>query len=274
MNVFQAVVYGLVQGATEWLPISSTAHLRIVPALLGWPDAGAAFTAVIQLGTLLAALVYFRKDIINILFTNRAADPESGAQSVADRRLLIPIIVGTLPVCVGGLAFKHLIEGPLRSLYVIAGSVIAFAIILAIVEKRYAAKRDIGSVSLMDGLLVGVGQMFALIPGASRSGTTITAALALGLDRATAARFSFLLSIPAVFLAGVYELYKKHDEIAALHMGPQIAIATAVSFVVGLASIDWLLKFLRSHSTFVFIGYRLILGILLIALLMTHRIAP
>lgn len=272
MTDWQAVVYGVVQGATEWLPISSTAHLRIVPALLGWPDAGAAFTAVIQLGTLLAALVYFRRDIWAIVTGGKSKD----AEGVADRRLLVPIVIGTLPIIVFGLAFRHQIEGPLRSLWVIAGSQIVFALLLAVAEsyRNRLTARPMEGVTLKDGLMVGLGQAFALIPGASRSGTTITAALFQGLERGTAARFSFLLSLPAVFLAGVKEFWDNRHAISASGETTPIVIATLVAFVVGLASIHWFLRFLRSHSTLVFIGYRLVLGVLLFGLLATHRIAP
>lgn len=273
MTDLQAVVMGFVQGATEWLPVSSTAHLRIVSALLGWKDAGAAFTAVIQWGTLLAALFYFRRDILAILFGPRADGPDGGSGQ-ADRRLLLPILIGTLPVVVCGVLFKKQIEHELRSLYVIAGSLIVFALLLAFAERRQSARREMGTITVADGLLVGIGQAFALIPGASRSGTTITAALFAGLERATAARFSFLLSLPAVFAAGAKELLDHRHEIAAQHMGRPLIIATVVAFLVGLASIDWFLKFLKNHPTYGFIVYRLLLGAALLGLLATHYLSP
>jgi undecaprenyl-diphosphatase len=269
MNDLQAAVLGFVQGATEFLPISSTAHLKIVPALFGWGDPGAAFTAIIQWGTLLAALIYFRKDIIQIL-----GRPQGSHSEGVDRRLLAPIIIGTVPIVVCGLLFKKQIENELRSLYVIAGSMIVFALILAAVEAKHKAQRSIGSVTNGDGLLVGLGQMLALIPGASRSGTTITAALAIGLERSTAARFSFLLSLPSVFAAGVYELYKTRKELAAAHMMRPIAIATVVAFIVGWVSIDWLLKFLRRYPTYVFVIYRLVAGLAILAMLASGLLKP
>jgi undecaprenyl-diphosphatase len=281
LNDIQAAVLGCIQGATEWLPISSTAHLRVVPALLGWSDPGAAFTAVSQLGTLLSALVYFRKDIAAIL-TNKRLDNEDGEPANANgRELLLPILIGTLPIIVAGLALKHAIEGQLRSLWVVAGALIVFALILALAESRKSNTRGIGTITTKDGLLVGLGQMLALIPGASRSGTTITAALFIGLDRATAARFSFLLSLPAVFLAGAKELYDAlkgnvaGDAAAQAAAQPRpLLIATVLAFVVGLASIHWLMKFLRTHPTTVFIVYRIVLGLGIIGLLASGKLSP
>jgi undecaprenyl-diphosphatase len=264
MSDLQAIVLGIVQGATEWLPISSTGHLRILPALFGWKDPGAAFTAVIQWGTLLSALVYFRRDIAGILgLTKVAADT---ANPVADRRLLIPILLGTLPIVICGIAFKPYIEGPLRSLYVVGGSLIVFAILLSVAEATYRGGRGIGQVTVLDGLLVGVGQAFALIPGASRSGTTITAALFSGLERSTAARFSFLLSLPAIAAAGMKEGWDYRHEIAAANLARPMFIASVVSFVVGLATIDWLIKFLRTHPTYVFVIYRIGVGFAILSL--------
>jgi undecaprenyl-diphosphatase len=269
MTDFQAVVLGVLQGATEWLPISSTAHLRIVPALCGWEDPGAAFTAISQLGTFLAAFIYFRRDIWAILRGGKGAE---GVGGLADRRLLLPILVGTIPICILGVLFQKAIESSLRSLWVVAGSLIVFAILLALAEARHLARRKMGDVTLTDGLIVGIGQAFALIPGASRSGATITAALFAGLERATAARFSFLLSLPAVFLAGAYELFKIRHVITDSHLGRPVFLATALAFFVGWATIHWLLQFLRTHPTYVFIIYRLVLGLLIIALLGSGRL--
>ena len=270
MTDFQAIVLGIVQGITEWLPISSTAHLYIVPALLGWAQAGTAFTAVIQLGTVLSAIIYFRKDIIGILLNTKGAP---GQDVGADRRLLMPIVVGTVPVVVVGLALKHYIEHEWHSMYIIATAQIVFAILLLLAERF--GKRNIGmeGVTLRHGLMVGLGQMLAIIPGASRSGSTMTAAFAVGLDRATAARFSFLLSLPAVTAAGLLELVKSRHEIAALHMGRAMLESTVVSFIVGLVTIDLLIKFLRKNSTIGFIVYRILLGIALFALIAAGRMS-
>lgn len=269
MTDFQAIVLGILQGATEWLPISSTAHLRVVPALCGWEDPGAAFTAITQLGTFLAALVYFRRDIWAILRGGKGAEGVGGR---ADRRLLWPILLGTVPICVFGALFQKAIESSLRSLWVVAGSLIVFALLLAAAEALHLARRRMGDVKLSDGLIVGIGQAFALIPGASRSGATITAALFAGLERATAARFSFLLSLPAVFLAGIYELFKIRHLVSDSHLGRPIFLATALAFLVGWATIHWLLQFLRTRPTYVFIAYRLALGLLIIALLASGRL--
>jgi undecaprenyl-diphosphatase len=269
---FQAAVLGFIQGFTEWLPISSTAHLRVVPELCGWKDPGSAFTAVSQLGTLLAALVYFRKDIYDI-FASLLRKPVAGEER-ADRRLLLPIVVGTIPVIVCGIVFKHAIRGPLRSLWVVAGAMIFFALLLAAAEAFKRRQRGIHTVTWLDGLAVGIGQAFSLIPGASRSGTTITAALFMGLERATAARFSFLLSLPAIFAAGVFELLEARHEILAGGLARPTLIATVIAFFVGWASIDWLMKFLRRHPTYLFILYRLVVGGIILSLLASGVLKP
>jgi len=264
MTDLQAAILGFLQGATEWLPISSTAHLRVVPALCGWNDPGAAFTAVSQLGTLLAALVYFRRDILAILLGTRSEG--------ADRRLLLPIGIGSIPIVLCGLLFEKSIDREWRSLYIVSGAMIGFALLLAVAEGRRSARRGIETVTVTDGLAVGIGQAFALIPGASRSGTTITASLFIGLERATAARFSFLLSLPAIFLSGVYKLVKERHEIVAGQMARPTILATAIAFLVGWASIAWLMKFLRTHPTYVFIVYRIAVGATILALLASGRL--
>lgn len=271
MTDLQAIVLGIVQGVTEFLPISSNAHLKIVPVLLGWQDPGAAFVAVCQWGTLLATLIYFRKDISSIL-TGKDSSTLGDPHEHPGRRLIGPIVVGTIPVVILGLLLKHKIEHEFRSLYVIAGSMIFFAILLAVAEWRKTSRKTIEDVAVADGLLVGLGQACALIPGASRSGTTITAALIAGFDRAAAARFSFLLSLPAIFGAGLKELVDERHAIAAMHMTRALVIATIVAFFVGWASIDWLMKYLKNHPTYGFIVYRIIVGLALLGLLASGRI--
>jgi undecaprenyl-diphosphatase len=266
MSDLHAILLGFLQGFSEWLPISSTAHVAVALHLFGLSEnqgMGAAFTAVSQLGSVLAAVVYFRKDILDVL--TRPADPR-GDPDRADRRMLWPVIVGTLPVVVIGIALKDVIEGPFRALHVIAGSMVSFGIILAVVEKRAPLRRRLDSIGVMDGLMIGIGQAFSLMPGASRSGTTITAALACGFERATAARFSFLLSLPAITGAGLYEMVKHRDAIAAAQMARPMALAAVVAFVVGWATIDLLMKFLRRHPTYVFVWYRVIVGGIILAL--------
>lgn len=275
MTALEAVVLGIVQGLTEFLPISSTAHLRIVPALLGWDDPGAAFTAVIQVGTLLAVLVYFRQDI-GFLIAGFVRGLRTG-QPFRDpySRLAWMIIAGTVPIVVWGLLFKKQIETNLRSLYVVSAAMIGLALFLILaewlLEKRTRAGKkgkDMRDVTWEDALLIGCAQAVALIPGSSRSGVTITAGLFCGLTREAAARFSFLLSLPAVFAAAVLELYHERDALLASHSDVlNLGIATIVSAVVGYASIAFLLRFLRTRSMWPFIIYRLLLGALLLVLL-------
>jgi undecaprenyl-diphosphatase len=275
ITIVQAVVLGVIQGLTEFLPISSTAHLRIIPALLGWQDIGAEFTAVIQLGTLLAVLIYFWRDLVRLtvaFFRDLAAFVAGGFKGSPwpshDARLAWLIGLGTIPIAVCGLLFKGFIKSTARSLWVEAAALIVLAVVLAIAERIAERRKGIEDVEWKEGLGIGLAQTLALVPGASRSGTTITGALLLGLTREAAARFSFLLSVPAVLLSGVYELYEiRHDLSAA--SAPALAVATVVSFVVGFASIAWLLRYLRSHSTYVFVGYRILLGVALVALLAT-----
>lgn len=275
MSTFEAIILGLLQGITEFLPISSTAHLRVVPALVGWEDPGAAFTAVTQLGTLLATLVYFRKDLWRLgkgaLDGIRSGKPFESAES----RLAFGIIVGTIPVGVCGLAFKSLISNELRSLYVVAFSLIALALLLWLAERLAQHQRDIAQMTFKDAVLVGVAQALALIPGVSRSGITLTAGLFLGLRRESAARFSFLLSVPAIAAAGLYELKEvlETDAIGGDILVPTM-IATFVAFVSGLAAIALLITFLQKYSTNVFIVYRILLGAALFALIFAGQLVP
>jgi undecaprenyl-diphosphatase len=274
VTLVEAIVQGVVQGLTEFLPISSTAHLRIVPEMLGWQDPGAAFSAVIQLGTLLAVLVYFRRDLIE---TGRAWISETLRGRIAashEGKLGWMMIIGTVPIVVGGLLLKSHIESSFRRLSVISVALIGFALLLMAAEaflawrtRRGLAGRPLAATGWNDAVVVGLAQALALIPGASRSGVTITASLFRGLERAAAARFSFLLSIPAVFAAGIFQLYKERDDLLDSSAGATaLVVATLVSAVVGYAAIALLLRYLRSHTTYVFVGYRLALGALLLAL--------
>ncbi len=266
MTDIHAAILGLVQGLSEFLPISSSAHILLVDKLIFKQDSGAAFTAVIQWGTLLATLIYFRKDIANILVRRNAA-AEGNAGNQTDQHLLLPIIIGTLPAVAFGLLLKHRIEHEFRSLWIVIFSMIFFAILLAIAEKMYRARREMGDITPKDGLLVGLAQACALIPGGSRSGTTLTGAMMVGLERSTAARFSFLLSLPAVFGAGALELWHVRHKLSEAGGARPLVIATVVSFIVGWFAIDWLIKFLRNHPTYVFIAYRIALGLVLAGLL-------
>lgn len=271
MSYLEAVVLGLVQGVTEFLPISSTAHLRIVPALLGWNDPGAAYSAVIQLGTVGAVLVYFAKDLVQLATAFLKGLVEKKPFGTLDSRLAWFVGLGTIPIGVCGLLFKKTIETSLRSLYVISASLIVLALVLLVVERIAAHQRTLESMTLKDGIIVGLWQAVALIPGSSRSGTTITGALSLGFTRADAARYSFLLSIPATTLAGVFEL--KHLLQATDGPGVDVMIiGTVVSFLSGLAAIWGLLQFLKNRSMLVFVVYRVVMGLALLGLLSSGRL--
>ena len=267
MSTLEAIVLGIVQGLTEFLPISSTGHLRIVPAFLGWEDPGAAFTAVTQLGTMAAVLLYFREDLVRIARAWLGSLNDRAKRREHDARLGWYIVLGTVPIGVFGVLFKDQIETGARDLYVIGTTLIVLGLVLAAAEKVGTRDRDLDQIQTKDGFWVGMAQAAALIPGVSRSGATITAGLFLGLDRAAAARFSFLLSVPAVVLSGLFELSSIIEGEEGKHIGAlQLMTATAFAFVFGYASIAFLLRFLASHTTFVFVAYRVVLGTLVLML--------
>jgi undecaprenyl-diphosphatase len=273
MNLLQAVVLGVVQGVTEFLPISSTAHLRIVPALLGWGDPGAAFSAIIQLGTVAACIIYFWKDMLRLATAFFRALAAKDPFGTADARLAWCVIVGTLPVGVVGWLLKKSIETSWRSLYIIATSMTVLALVLFLAERLAQHRREVAQMTLKDGLIIGLCQAVALIPGSSRSGTTLTGGLALGFKREDAARYSFLLSIPANAAAGVFQL-KQILHATERPSSLLLAVGTVVSFVVGMAAIAGLLRYLRTRTTLVFVGYRLLMGGLLFALLAAGVLQP
>ncbi|MBI4737251.1 MAG: undecaprenyl-diphosphate phosphatase [candidate division NC10 bacterium] len=274
MTVVQAIALGLVQGITEFLPISSIAHLRVVPALLGWSDPGAAFSAVIQLGTLAAVLVYFATDMRFMARAVLRGLADGRPWESQEARLAWFILIGTLPIGVCGLAFERYIVGELRSLYVIAGSLIALGILLWVAEKTASFRREVKDIGWVDSQLIGLAQALALIPGSSRSGTTMTAAMFLGVTREASARFSFLLGIPAIGAAGLFELRDlvKHGLAGADLTSLMVGILT--SAVSGYLAIDLLLRYLRSRTTHVFVWYRIGLGLLLLALLTAGVLLP
>lgn len=272
-EIIKAIVYGVVQGITEFLPISSTAHLRIVPAFFGWEDPGAAYSAVIQIGTMLAVVIYFLKDLVRIYGRVVSNLFEKKFITDLDSKLGWYIIIGTIPIIIFGLLLEDLIENEFRSIYLISFALIFFAIILAIAEKFSKKNLNLEKLTLTKALIVGVAQAFALIPGASRSGVTITGGLFAGFNRETAARFSFMLSVPAVLLSGVYEFYKIFPELTQ-QSALSLIVATALSFISGILAIEFLLRYLRTHSTYVFIWYRIILGILLLILINMNYIKP
>lgn len=271
MNVLQGAVLGVVQGLTEFLPISSTAHLRIVPAFAGWDDPGAAFTAVVQLGTMLAILVYFWREIAHITVAWCRGWVDREVRRSLECRLGWYVIIATVPIGVFGLLFSDQIENGARNLWLIASALIALGLVLALAERVGKRNRVEEQIRLRDGLIVGFAQAAALVPGVSRSGSTITAGLFVGLEREAAARFSFLLSIPAVVLSGLYEVTKVGGENTPSI--PVTVVATILAFVVGLATIHWLLRFLTRHSTGVFVAYRLMMGFAVLGLLATGAIS-
>jgi undecaprenyl-diphosphatase len=264
MNALQAIVLGLVQGLTEFLPISSSGHLRIVPALFGWEDPGAAFTAVIQLGTMAAVLLYFRADLWRIASAWLRSLRDPTVRGDLDARMGWYIILGTIPISVVGLAFKDPIETEFRNLELIGSTLIVFGFVMLAAEAVSRRDRPLREITRRDGFLIGCAQALALVPGVSRSGATISAGLFLGLTREAAARYSFLLSIPAVVLSGLFELRDIGDG-GGPGAGPTI-IATVLAFVVGYASIAWLLRYLTTHTLLPFVIYRVVLGALVIAL--------
>ena len=275
MSIIQAIILGIVQGLSEFIPISSTAHLTLIGQWMGLinpehPEQWTAFLAVIQLGTLAAVLIFFIKDIREILisfFKENISKNRNGIKEQSNSaKLGWYIIFGTLPIIIFGFLLKKIIEGNItKSPLVIACSLIGLAILLAIAERVANLKKEITGITFKDALLIGIAQCLALIPGASRSGTTITAGLFLGLKRETAAKFSFLLSIPAVMLSGIYEFYKS---LAYLSMDNFLVllIATLASAISGYAAIKFLLHFLQTRTTMLFVYYRLALGIIIIFL--------
>jgi len=267
VSLIEAIVLGILQGLTEFLPISSSAHQLIVPAMLGWKDPGAAFTAVTQLGTEAAVLIYFRQDIWSIasVWTRSLFRPV--LRSTAHARMGWYLIAATVPIAILGLAFEDQIENGARNLWLVGTVLIVFGLVLGYADRVGTHERELGQISTRDGVLIGLAQSLALIPGVSRSGATMTAGLLLGLERAAAARFSFLLAVPAVILSGLFQL-------SAVLSGEEgngdplgyILLATVISFFVGYAAIAWLLRYLTTHSVQLFVGYRVALGAVVLGL--------
>jgi undecaprenyl-diphosphatase len=276
MDVLQAVLLGIVEGLTEFLPVSSTGHLTIVEKLLGLrvDDIGVtAFTAIIQVGAIIAVILYFRKDIARLIAAWFRGLANREARTDPDYRLAWFVILGTIPIGVIGLLARHVITGSLRSLWVVAAALVLWSVVMFVAERVGRQDRSERDLTLKDAIVIGLMQCIALIPGVSRSGATISAGLFRGLDRVAATRFAFLLSIPALIAAGGFEAATAAGDVAgSVGWGPT-AIATAVSFVVGYASIAWLLRLVARHSIVVFIWYRITLAIVLVVLLATGTIA-
>ncbi|MFE5677780.1 undecaprenyl-diphosphate phosphatase [Streptomyces erythrochromogenes] len=283
MSWFESFILGVVQGLTEFLPISSSAHLRLTAAFAGWPDPGAAFTAITQIGTEAAVLIYFRKDISRILSAWFRSLTDPGMRRDHDARMGWLVIVGSIPIGVLGVTLKDFIEGPFRDLRLIATTLIVMGIVLGIADRlavrsatggrhrRGREPKNLTELGVRDGLIYGFCQAMALIPGVSRSGATISGGLLMGYTREAAARYSFLLAIPAVLASGAYELKAVGQGHTA--WGPTL-FATLVAFVIGYAVIAWFMKFITTRSFMPFVTYRILLGIAIFVLVGTGVLAP
>ncbi|MFF5445352.1 undecaprenyl-diphosphate phosphatase [Streptomyces sp. NPDC012888] len=284
MSWFESLILGLVQGLTEFLPISSSAHLRLTAAFAGWDDPGAAFTAITQIGTEAAVLIYFRKDIMRIISAWCRSLTNKALRSDHDAQMGWLVIVGSIPIGVLGVTLKDQIEGPFRDLRLTATMLIVMGVVLGVAD-RLAARDESGGrhrairerktlkeLGVRDGLIFGVCQAMALVPGVSRSGATISGGLLMGYTREAAARYSFLLAIPAVLASGGYEL---KDAMSDDHVawGPTV-FATVIAFVVGYAVIAWFMKFISTKSFMPFVIYRIVLGVALFVLVGTDVLSP
>ncbi|WP_328693960.1 undecaprenyl-diphosphate phosphatase [Streptomyces phaeochromogenes] len=284
MSWFESLILGLVQGLTEFLPVSSSAHLRLTAAFAGWEDPGAAFTAITQIGTETAVLIYFRKDIARIISAWFRSLTNKAMRSDHDAQMGWLVIIGSIPIGVLGVTLKDQIEGPFRDLRITATTLIVMGIILGVAD-RLAARDEAGGkhraarerkslkdLSVKDGLIYGVCQAMALVPGVSRSGATISGGLLMGYTREAAARYSFLLAIPAVLASGAFEL-KDASEGGHVSWGPTV-FATIIAFLVGYAVIAWFMKFITTKSFMPFVYYRILLGILIIVLVSMGALSP
>ncbi|MEU4981453.1 undecaprenyl-diphosphate phosphatase [Streptomyces sp. NPDC021969] len=284
MSWFESLVLGLVQGLTEFLPVSSSAHLRLTAAFSGWHDPGAAFTAITQIGTEAAVLIYFRKDIGRIISAWTRSLTDKSMRHDPDARMGWLVIVGSIPIGVLGLTLKDQIEGPFRDLRITATMLIVVGVIIGIADRMAARdekggrhrapqqRKELENLGVRDGLIYGLCQAAALIPGVSRSGATISGGLFMGYRREAAARYSFLLAIPAVLASGVFEL-KDAMESDHVSWGPTL-FATVIAFATGYVVIAWFMKFISTKSFMPFVWYRIALGIVIIALVATGALSP
>lgn len=275
MSWLQALVLGLVQGLTEFLPISSSGHLRIVSEVFFGEDAGAAFTAVTQLGTEAAVVLYFARDIGHLVLTWLRGFRSSAVRTTQDYRIAWLVIIGTIPIGVLGYLFEDAIQTSGRNLWLIASTLIVFGLALGAAERYGRQRRPLEQLRVRDGVTMGLAQATALVPGVSRSGGTITAGLFLGLTRPAAVRYSFLLAIPAVTIAGIFQV---PDVFATGGPGlqpsvAQMVVATLIAFAVGYAAIAWLLRYVERHSVYLFVWYRIALGLVVLILLGTGTIS-
>ncbi len=262
MSWLQALVLGIVQGLTEFLPISSSGHLRIVSELFFGDDAGASFTAVTQLGTEAAVVIYFAKDIGRLIATWFRGFTDAAVRATTDYRIAWLVLIGSLPILVLGYLFKDAIREPARNLWLIATTLIVFGLVLAAAERWGPKRREVTQLTVRDGVIMGFAQALALVPGVSRSGATLSAGMFIGLTREAATRYSFLLAIPAVVAAGVFSVPDVMER-GGSGLQPTVAqmvVATAVAFAVGYAAIAWVLRWVAHHSVYVFVWYRIALG--------------
>ena len=271
ISYLEALILGIIQGLTEFLPISSSAHILIVSTLAGWGDPGAAFTAVTQLGTETAVLVYFRKDIWRIITTWTRSLYTPALRSSIDARMGWYVIIGTIPIGFFGYTFSDQIETAARNLYLVATVLIVFGLVLGAADRWGRQDKTLDDLTTRTGLIYGFGQALALVPGVSRSGATISTGRILGFDRPSATRYAFLLAIPAVVISGLYEALKIGDD-KNVAWGPTI-LATVVAFFVGYAVIAWLIRYVSHGSFLPFVMYRIALGTLVLVLLGTGVIA-
>jgi undecaprenyl-diphosphatase len=284
MSWFESLILGLVQGLTEFLPVSSSAHLRLTAAFSGWHDPGAAFTAITQIGTETATLIYFRKDITRIVSAWARSLVNKKMRGDHDARMGWLVIAGSIPIGLLGVTLKDQIEGPFRDLRVTATMLIVIGAVIGIADRLAARdekggrhrtpkqRKSLEDLSVKDGLIFGLCQACALVPGVSRSGATITGGLFMGYRREAAARYSFLLAIPAVLGSGVFEV-KDAMESGHVNWGPTL-FATAIAFASGYAVISWFMKWISSKSFMPFVWYRIALGIVIIALVATGQLSP
>jgi len=267
----EAVILGVVQGLTEFLPISSSAHVLIVSQLFGWGDPGAAFTAVTQIGTEIAVLIYFRRDLARILSTWFVSLRRPEVRGSIDARMGWYVIIGTLPIAILGFTFAPVIETAARNLWLVATVLIVFGIVLGLVDRWGARTKALEALNAKDGLLFGFGQALALIPGVSRSGATISVGLAMGYSRSAATRYAFLLAIPAVLASGLYEATKIGSDVNV--QWGQTILATIIALTIGYLVIAWLIRWVSTHSFLPFVIYRVVLGSVLLVLLATGTIS-
>lgn len=274
MSWWQVVVLSFVQGLTEFLPVSSSAHLAIVSRVFFDGDAGASFTAVSQLGTEAAVVAYFARDIARIVKAWFRGLFGRAHRDNVDYRLGWYVIIGTIPIGVLGFVFKDVIRSQARNLWVIATAMLVFSAVIAVAEYYGRQNRHVGQLTWRDGLIVGIAQCLALVPGVSRSGATISAGLFLGLDRSLAARFGFLLAIPAVLASGLFSLPDAFHPVSEgmSATGAQLVVSVVIAFGVGLAAVAWLLRFLTHHAMYWFVGYRVVLALAVMALLATGKV--